>query len=394
MHSIDRKSNLNSSIRRLAPLWEVGPLILQPSLRLGDFGYDNNPYSRTRGQLPVSDVTGTASPALDSWLRLPHVQMRAHGDLYFYYFRDQSNLRARDENVNAEVSFPLNRLIPFVRGYVNNLRQPQSFEVEGIAGVRQDGFSAGVNVRLTPKTTIGVYQERSQVEFDQNSFYFGTDLARTLNHSSEGEGILASYALTPYTVVGVDANQRRDRFDTATVNDSDNTEVTPFFEFSPSAVISGRASFGVQRRKFRVGAIQDVSGTTMNVALNYVLLGQTRFSVDVRRRLRYSYVVLVRQYEDTEYTLTVTQRLGESWDVTGTIGRALVGYRDGGAPPLPGVAPIPDEDVRIADLDLGYNIGSSRAGLRMEYRARSVAVPDPAREYSRFRVGANLIYYF
>jgi hypothetical protein len=125
---------------------------------------------------------------------------------------------------------------------------------------------------------------------------------------------------------------------------------------------------------------------------NPVLLLRAGFSLVARRRLEYSYLIELRDYVDQEIIGSVTQRLGQSWDVGASVGRGRVGYRqvtlvNAGTTPA-------DETVLSSTVDLGYNLGRTRIGFHVERRTRQTDRGSLDRGYNRLRIGSNLTYAF
>jgi hypothetical protein len=369
---------------------QVGPLGLAPVVRLTNAGHDSNVFNKSVDDNPQGDYTATLSPSVQLWLRLAHLRLNGRGQADFYYFKELTALRAIDTDSAARVDFPLNRLTPFLEGNITNTRHRQNLEIDAIARRRTDGAKAGAELRLTEKISVGAYALRSLVEYEPNALYLGTDLGRELNHRSAGEGGVLSWALTPFTTVAIETERQRDRFVSTGDRDSDIVRVAPSIEFKPLALVSGRATIGLQRRKFLTPGQPDFNGTFAFADLGYTLLGRTRFSVAAHRNLEYSYLVGQRDYVVAEITASVTHRLGESWDLGGSIGRGHLTYP---APTAnPPVSAIPDETIPTYGADVGYNVGRARVGFHFEHRSREASRLD--RGYERLRIGSTLTYAF
>ena len=93
----------------------------------------------------------------------------------------------------------------------------------------------------------------------------------------------------------------------------------------------------------------------------------------------------------TSATVSVTQRLGDSWDVGGSFGPSHLSYRQ--ALLTTGQQPrqIPDETVAATGIDIGYNIKHTRLGVYAEHIERDSEV---ARGYQRYRFGSTVKYEF
>ena len=116
--------------------------------------------------------------------------------------------------------------------------------------------------------------------------------------------------------------------------------------------------------------------------------------VAVRRQLEYSYLVGLHDYVLAGGTGTVTQRLGDSWDVGGTFGRSRLSYRQQNViGPQSAVQP-PDETVLTTEVDVGYNIRHTRLGVYAEHTQRDTDLPAQFRGYQRYRIGSTVTYAF
>jgi hypothetical protein len=373
---------------------QVGPLALAPVIRLTDVGHDSNVLNRNVDDNPQGDYTATLSPSVELWMRLSHARLNGKGQVDFYYFKQLTNLRAVDTDSSARVEFPLNRLTPYFEGNITNTRHRQNLEIDAIVRRRNNGGKAGAELRLTEKISVGGYALRSRLEYEPNSLYLGTDLARQLNHTSAGEGAAVRWALTPFTTVSMETERQRDRFESAGDRDSDILRVAPSVELKPLALVSGRATVGFQRRKFLTGGQPDFNGTFAFADLSYTMLGRTRFSVAGRRSLEYSYLVGQHDYVVAEVTVSVTQRLGDSWDLGGSAGRGHLTYPNVSNPTNPGTMAFPDETVLSFGADVGYNVARARVGFHVEHRARETDRGSVGRGYERFRIGSTLTYVF
>jgi hypothetical protein len=376
-----------------APL-QAGPLVLAPVIRLTNVGHDSNVFNRNQDDNPQSDITATLSPSVDAWLRMAHARANGRTQFDAYYFKQLTNLRAIDTDTSGHIEVPLNRVLAYATGSLTNTRHRQNLEIDALARRRNDSVTTGIDLRLTAKVTAGVFARRSQLRYNTNSLYFGIDLARALNHTSAGGGAELRYALTPLTTIAVGAEQSRDRFDLASDRDSDNRNVVANVQFNPRALISGGASFGVQKHHVLGGLAPDFSGSVMSADLGYSLLGRTRFTVTARRQLEYSYV------EDTDYlrggaALIVTQRLGDSWDVGGSFGRDRLSYRRNASLSNTSTTPgLTDETVFVSSGNIRYNLGHTQIGVDVEYRERLADQTLAYRGYQRLRVGSTLTYAF
>jgi hypothetical protein len=372
--------------------FQIGPVALAPVFRLSEFGFDSNVYNRSDGSGPVGDFVSRMSPGADASLRSTHLRVSGRTRFDVYYFKKLTELRAVDNDNSAQVELILNRVTLLVSGKRETTRHRRNLEIDAIARRRSNEVSAGVGVRLTGKTSFDVSVTRSTLKYDANSLFRDTDLSRVLNHKALGETIAFRYAATALTKFSVEASRTRARFDSVSDRDSDEWRITPVVEFSPFALVSGRAAVGFYRRNFANVGSQS-TGPSALIDLSYTLLGRARFTVSANRVPQYSYLSGVADYVEAGVTGSVSQRLGESWDVGGRFGRVRLSYHQN---PVPGVVttPIPNETVLRSGVDLGYNLRRTRIGLYVENDQRSTDQPALFRGYQRFRIGSTATYVF
>lgn len=403
----------SSEIPSNAPV-QVGPLVLAPVIRITNLGHDSNIYNLSDVDRPIDDVTATFNPTVDAWLRLAHANANARTQVNVYYFKELEDLRGVDSESTARIEVPLGRMMPFVSGTFNTTRHRQNLEIDALARRRSSAVTAGLDVRLTAKTTLRAHVRRSALDYDANSLYLGTDLSRALNRRSTGEGLALRYALTPLTTISMEVDRDRDRFEFENGQNSRNIRFTPAVEFKPSALISGRAYAGFQKRTFDDSRLPDFTGTIVFADLTYALLGRTLFTIQGQRQLEYSYLAVVGA---TDYllggaNLGVTHRFGEAWDLGAFAGRYRLTYRVERALPagstqppaassadVPGVTPVvlptsSDERVWNYGGDVGYTFGRTRLGVRAEWTERDAEERSIRRTYERLRVNSSITYAF
>jgi hypothetical protein len=373
--------------------FKVGSLALAPAVRLTEFGYDSNVFNRDQNNHPVGDFVSTLSPSVNGWFRFADLKVSGHSQADLYYYQSLPSLRSVDSHNAAQVSLGINRVRLFVLGDQENTQRRDNLEIDAIAERDTHILGTGVEVRVSGKTSIGASVQHTSYAYAPNSLYLGTDLGAALNYDSSGETAGMRYAATGLTTFGVDVSHSTARFVTETDRNSEDLMITPVVEFSPVALINGRAAVGYLRRTFSNGT-EPFSGANVFIDLGYVLLGRTRFAVTGVRKLEYSYLPGLNDYVQTTIGITVTQRVGDAWDVSGFVGRSTLTYRtkrDGSAVAS---TPLADETIGSFRVDVGYNLRHIRIGF---YGARwrrdsDVAIED--RGYRRLKVGSMMSYVF
>jgi len=164
-----------------------GPLALQPAVRLTN-GVDSNVFNVSENDNPKSDLTATASPAVDVWFRTRRVRLNGRSQLDYAYYKELSDLRALNTVNAGRLELLLNRLTPYVEGSLTKGRNRQGIEIDAFAERKDEASRVGADVRLTGKAYAGLYVGRSRVRYETDTLYLGTDLARSLNHTGAVEG--------------------------------------------------------------------------------------------------------------------------------------------------------------------------------------------------------------
>jgi hypothetical protein len=245
-------------------------------------------------------------------------------------------------------------------------------------------------VRLSQRTRAEVFARRASLDYAEGEQFQGIDLGNALNNHTLAAGLAMRYDVTGLTTVGVSVERERSYFDGDVARDSEAWRVEPMIEFKPFAVINGRASWGIERRKMRSGTLPDFNGSIASADLTYTLLGQTQFTVGVSRQIQYSYLLDITDYVYTGLRLDVTHRLGDSWDVGGSLGRNGLAYRASEIEALEGY----NETTITSGLAVGYTLGRTRVGIRFDHWNRDADDTIGFRGYERYRAGATITHRF
>ena len=172
---------------------------------------------------------------------------------------------------------------------------------------------------------------------------------------------------------------------------SDSLGIGPSVEFKPLALISGRAAYGFRRVRFRDGGQPAFKGTVASVDLQYAIRGRTQFAIVAQRDLEYSYLYTQRDYVQSGLTALMTQRVGDSWDVRGTVGRNRLTYRT--REPGAVAQGLPGETIVSYGINVGYYIGRNRVAFGVQHHDRQSDVAD-GRAYERLRISSAFTYRF
>lgn len=369
-----------------APL-QFQSVALAPNLELTNIGWDSNVLQLPDSADPQSDVTATFSPSLSAWVRRSRFLFTGHGDIDFNYFHDLASIRSVDQDYDGEVQAPLGRLVPFAQARWARARHRQTLEIDRPVRRYDSDWTAGVDVELGGRASVGVLTTHLRVRYDEAE---ASDLALTLNTDSRADGARLRYALTPLTTLGVEADRDELRFELDPTRNSSGYRVRGLAEFKPTALISGRASVGIRHREFDTADEPPYTGTIAALDLSYRLLGRTRFDVELQRDLSSSYRADYLDFLQTGLGLAVTHRLSGFWDVLASAARYDLDY--GISNPSASDA-APAERVVNYSAGIAYRLGRGRLGVDVSHQDRTAA-SDQSRYYRRTRVSSFFTYGF
>jgi len=362
---------------------------LSPTIGL-TVGWDDNVFRVNKADKPIGDFTTTISPAVQASRLVSRVRVSGRGQVDFINFRKVSQINSIDFLGAARVELPLGRLTPYFAGDWANTRHRRNFEIDLPVKRLDSSWSAGVDLRLSGKTSVGVMRRRTRVDYKGDTIYLGTDLADYLGATAAINGVQFRYSLTPFTTVGADVEQDRTEFKIATQRDSDGFLVASVIEFRPLALVSGRARLGIRRRTFVDGNAPPIRTVVTRFDLAYTLLGRTRFAVVGQRDLSYSYRADQLDYLPTGIELAVSHRVANAWEVGGALGRFRLNYGLG----LPS-GPLTSRSERGLTYRLGVGYHIERTNVRFEV-SRETRTSDFSvdRDYEAMRIFSSVSYAF
>jgi hypothetical protein len=362
---------------------------LSPTIGL-TAGWDDNVFRVNTADNPIGDFTTTISPDVQASLRMSRLRISGRAEVDFIHFRKVSQINSIDVLSTGRVELPLGRLTPYFGGDWTNTRHRRNFEIDLPVRQVDSSWNAGVDVRLSGKTSIGVMRRQSRVDYKGDTNYLGSDLAQYLGASAAITGVEFRYSLTPFTTVGADVEQDRTEFETLTERDSDGVLVASVIEFRPLALVSGSARVGVRKRTFLDGNAPSVRTVVTRFDLAYTLLGRTRFAVTGQRDLSYSYRADQRDYLPTGVELAVTQRVANAWELRGAVGRFRLMYGLG----VPN-GPLASRSERVLTyrLGIGYHIEKMIVGFEVSRETRTSDF-TVNRDYEATRAASSVSYGF
>jgi hypothetical protein len=364
--------------------FQWGAIRFTPSINFNNVGVDTNVFNAPGD--PRQDTTAAVGPAVSLWTHVKRARVTGKTAGQYLYFKTYDNQRGWDTTNELQVDLPMARLKPFVAGsYVNTHDRP-GYEIDSRSRATTNGITFGTDLRVSGKTSFVFSGSWAGVAFDRSETFLGSELAHSLNRRSDTQELQFLYALTPLTTLVVKNDAIQDRFDSEKTRDANSVRVMPGFQFKPFALISGSAFVGFRHFNALNDALPDFNGIVAMVDANYVV-SSTRIHTRLDRDLNFSYDDSRPYYALTDLSLTLTERITHTWDVTARSGWQTLDYRQ-------------LQDVRISGrTDSGRSYGGGvghrfgevlRIGIDVNYLVRRSQ--DLTRDYDGLRAGLSISY--
>jgi hypothetical protein len=370
--------------------FRFGPLALNPTIAIRDVGIDGNVFNEWDN--PKSDFTATVAPGTAFFLRLGRGRLTGNANVGYVFFKEYANERGVNTDTSVRAELPLIHVRPYLAFSYLNTRERPGYEIDARVRHFERTATAGVDLPLTARTTIGVSGRKAGISYASGSVFLGTSLRDVFDRDVEGVGASLQHKLTPLTALVLSADAERARFRFSPARDSDTVRITSGLDFSPFALVGGSARVGFRKLDMLGPGVPDYRGLVASADLGYTLLGATRFSVGVGRDVFYSFDVQQPYYLQTGLTLTATQHVAGPWDVQARWNGQRLEYRQVATA---GNATGSGRTDRVTFYGggIGYRLGqTTRLGLNLDaYRRRS---PLTTREYRGLKVGSSLTYGF
>lgn len=367
----------------------IGPLGLTPSLALTNLGVDTNVFNTYDN--PQRDFTATLTPQADLWLHLGRGLLSGRVSAGLVYFQRFGSERAINTAGSLRFDLPLNRFRPYVIENYANARQRPNYEIDARSRYHVDATTGGIDFALFGKSLIGLYGRRDRTRYEQDAVFVGTRLADALDRNGRAAGVQIVHELTPFTTIVLRGEREQDRFEVATVKNSDSRRVSLGVELNPAALISGSATIGYRMFEALGPGVPDYNGLTASGDVRYTLLGVSQFSAQFTRDVAYSYYM----GENTPYYLltgisgALTQRFVGPFDLVARVGRQNLAYREIAS----GAALVANrvDHYRTYGGGLGYRASPDlRLGVNVDQEHRTT--PVATRAFDGLRVGLAVTY--
>ncbi|MEO8075168.1 MAG: hypothetical protein ABI818_02490, partial [Acidobacteriota bacterium] len=180
-----------------AAAFHAGPFAFTPSLDVPGIGRDSNVFNDAKD--PKADITGQVQPQIQTWLRLGRARVSASELVSFVYFREYASERAVNTTTNVRFSVLLARGTPYVAAaFVKTTDRPGP-EVDTRAQQRRNPMTAGLDFRVSAKTSLDFGVDYEHVNFASGQTFGSANLETELDRSTRAYRTTLRYSITPPT---------------------------------------------------------------------------------------------------------------------------------------------------------------------------------------------------
>jgi hypothetical protein len=366
-----------------------------PAIGITNVGLDSNVFNEATD--PKSDITATVAPSAQLWLRMGRAQVSGNTRLDAIFFKQYTGQGTVSTMNSGRLDFAFNRVRPFVSGSFLRLHDRPSPEIDVRAQRIEQAVTAGVAVRLAPRTSARVAITRNSVTFGDAGI--GTSLGQELDRSQQLRTVGLQYELTPLTMLLVDVQQEHTRFKSASDRNANGIRLFPGLIFKPTALVGGDVHVGYLTYTPEDPRVPRFSGIVAAVNVRSIIAGVNEVSVAIERDLSHSVEAQV-YYVLTRASVTMTRQLNRRWSVSGSVSRQWLGYssvvRGGAATATDGASALdlvttrPDT-VTSAGLGVGFRLtDSARMSLAAGYAHRDAELASG--RYDNLRSLASVTY--
>ncbi|HEV3062220.1 MAG TPA: outer membrane beta-barrel protein [Vicinamibacterales bacterium] len=366
----------------------LGPVLLNPTVDLSNLGVDTNVFNDPSGQ-ERRDFTFTLSPKTDAWMKLGPTWVTGNVREDLLWYETYASERAANTTANGAWIIPLNRLSFSVGAGIVSARDRPGFEIDARVPRREVVYNGAVEARVGARTHFGAQGSRRRITFSDDAMFLGASLKTELNRVTTTGSLTVRHELTPLTSVTVDVGRSEDRFEFSSLRDSNSTTAGVSVAFDPSALIKGTARVGYRDFEPLSAGVPSFKGTTAAVDLSYVLLGATKFGVQLTRDVQFSYDANQPYYVQSGIAGSVTQQIYGPLDVMAGAGLYDLAYRT--LPGVPNLLADRTDTNRSYNGGVGYHLSPDvRVGVKAEKLWRDSQVDG--RQYKGYRIGMTLTY--
>jgi len=275
--------------------------------------------------------------------------------------------------------------------YSDTYARPSGFEIGERSRHQELAIGAGVDVRLSPRATLGGEVNHLALNYDAAAVYQDSSLYETLSLDLLTASTQLSYDLTPLTTVSGTATIDQSRFRRASSRDTDGGLVAVSVSMSRPALLSGRGQVGLRWFRALNGGADTFVGLTGAADLLYFrpngISIQTRFARDTQ----FSYDPALAYYVFTDVGATLLFKPA-GWSIGFGAGHQWLDYRYAGT--AAGAGRV-DHRTGIGGV-LGHRVGRGmEVGVNAEYLVKRGNLPfTGARAMAYWSLGSAFLMRF
>ncbi len=365
----------------------AGPFFLQPWIALTNAGLDTNVFDDY--QDAKEDYTLTLTPGLEGGARAGVARLGVRVVSDYVWYRTYKSEQGVDTSTRLQFELRSFWVRPWVAADWVRTRSRVGVEVDARARRSLPAYEGGVDLRFASRTWIVLSYRRQETRFLAGEVFEGVPLDESLNHRAESANVGLRVELTPLTTLTLGVQGSRTRFVRAAFRDAESVAFLPALDFSPDALVNGRAMVGYRRFVPETAGVPVFAGVVANLGLRYAPLSSTSFGLGGGRDVAYSFEFDYPYYVQTDVAVSAGQRIVGSFEVSGQGRRIWLAYR----PFAASEAPARTDVVSSYGVGAGYRFGElAHLGLNVERVERRSARPE--RGYRGLRVFGSVRYGF
>jgi hypothetical protein len=290
----------------------AGPVGITPAVSLSTLGTDTNVFNVTESE--QSDTTFTLTPQAAIGLNSSRVRGEGTARVDYQYFDKFAAERSLNGTFAGGVEVPLGRLTPWVDGGIDAGQRRIDHEIDLRAQHLSSDARVGLDARLATSTMASVSVSRSEVGFDPDEFFLGSNLQELLNRRAESVRAEVRQAVTPTMVAVGRVTAMRDRFRFAPQRDADFGTFEGGIN-TGTRTVTGSARVGYVRLERLRQGIANYRGIVASVDELFQLGERTRLQVVGARDIAWSVDPAFPYYLRTGAMADLLAALSDRWDV-------------------------------------------------------------------------------
>jgi hypothetical protein len=360
----------------------IGPLFLDPTFQIKDFGVDDNVFNTPPGT-ERQDLTGTLSMTSRVGLQARALLVTVEQANSYIWYRTYTSERSVDGALRVVGELRLGRLRPWGAVGRAETHERGGFEIDARAGRETPTWDVGADLELGWRLGVtGAYRSRA-LRYAEGEEFDGVDLKEVLDHEAEEYRGYGRLVLTDFTTAIGGVEYSRMRFDFSPIRDSDDVYYFGGLESSAESRLGLNLKVGWMEQRHTDPTVAGFKGLAASGSTTFIVgdFMQLRFSGERRPGLSYeeAYPYYVQQGGEVRSHI----RFNPYFDLVFDGRASWLRYRD----TVTGVSAPRLDRTTVFGAEFGYYFGGSqgtRVGIRYEYAERTS--PLVLKNYARSRI--------